>query len=1074
MRKNIVMRKVVIIFVLLFICAGKGSVYAQKEKITFTGIVIDSSSQGMPMSEVSIFTQKPRKAIGKTNKEGRFSVSVIEETPLFFEYVGYYSLKVVAEKANSGEVFAMHVDSESGAMQEVAVVGFKKVFREVNTGSSIVISGKELQDMPAADVVSLLQGRIAGLNIQNNSGAPGARSSLFMRGLSNVSVQGEGAGAYLTPTSPLFVVDGVPVDLNSNFEYGFNQSGPGISPISMIPPEDIEEIAFLKDAAATALWGSRGAYGVIIITTRRGKSQVPRVQYSGQFFYNGVPPLRKVIGGKEERYMRINQILKFDTSYAHALSLINGSPYLSDSLNAYWNNSTNWQDVFFGPTYNHSHNVNVLGGTNLFNYKANIGYFQQKGIVKNTGFKRYNINMNAGFEPSMKFRLRVSVNSGLTNNQKGSGVGLLQEGVATGSRASSLLPPPSAFSENNAALASQLVQDDNKSFRTTPAMNIMWMPVQDLQLQSEVNYTYSSSTSDNLRPSIVNNGSARFLSYSDREDNLYNRNSINYNKSFLTDKEGQTVHTFTAYVFNEMQMNTFKAFQSQLSTLPNDHIIGPFGYDWYNTVSGTLDNLREKRNLAYGGSVSYNYKMKYVMDFQYRADGSSINGPNTGFKKNPTGSIRWNMHREKWVENKLPWINISSIRASFGTTLVPLGTIFDVYGKYTPGPKFNGVPTVRSDFGNIPNISLEPFSNTQLNLGYEGTFFDNRFNLSYDFYYNTKDKQLWEIPLANTSGFKKIKTNDLSTVSYGHEFMVSFRSLPTTGKNPFSWNISANAAFNNDVLAAFPNNLRQYIKSDESMGLPVLYRLGDRPLKTLVFNTVGVYATDVDVATDPATGLPIQIGRGSGIFLRAGDPRWTDLNGDYVIDNNDLVGLFNPQPKLTGGFQLYAKYGQWSINTNVSFTLFRDVINTALAEKFRHFSQPSPAKYSDFLKNGALVPIEDFNYWRRPGDVAVYPNPYNFIYYGNINPFRYNQTLFIENGSYWKLNQVTLRYELDTKWSQKRLGISSAAFTLTGGNLLIISPYSGSSPENVTDLGRDNPNGYPNPRTIAFGMNIQF
>ena len=1078
MRKNILMRKATIIL-LLFLFTGKAAVYGQQEgRITFKGTVegmVDVSTSSLaPMGEVSVFVLKPkRELLGKTDGEGRFSVTVPVGTVLTFEYVGFETINVTATEANNNKLHVMTIKSESGTMENVAVVGFKKVFREVNTGSSVVISGKELQDMPAADITSLLQGRIAGLNIQNNDGAPGARSSVFMRGLSNISVQGEGAGAYLTPTSPLFVVDGVPVDMNTNFEYGFNQGGPGVSPISMIPPEDLEEIAFLKDAAATALWGSRGAYGVILITTKRGKSQRPMVQYSGSVFYNGVPRLRDVIGGKDERYLRINQILDFDTSYQHALSLINGTSYLSDSLNAYWNNSTNWQGVFFKPTVNHSHNVNVYGGTDKFNYKTNVGYFQQKGIIRNTGFRRYNLNMNATFQPNERFRLRVSTNSGLSQNQKGSGVGLLQDGVARGSRASSLLPPPSMFSENNAALAGTMVEDDNKTFQITPAVNIMWMPVRDLQLQSETNYFYSSGTSDNFRPSIVGGGSASYFSYSDRTDRLYNRNQLNYNRSLGRDANDQSLHNLNIFLFNELQMSSYKAQLSSINTLPNDYILGPVGYNWYGSRGGTLDNLSEGRNLAFGGSFEYNFKLKYVLSFQYRMDGSSTNGPNTGYKRSPTVSARWNMHSERWFEKALPWINMSSARVSYGTVLMPTGTIFDVYGKYTPNRNFNGVPTVGSDFGTIPNVNFEPMSNTQFNFGYEGTYFRNRLNLSYDFYYNVKDKQLWRMPLANTSGFGSIIGNDLALVSYGNEFMLGYRSIPTTGKNAFNWNVSANLAINNNVLAKFPNDLRQYIKGDESMGLPVLYRLGAVPLKTLVYNTKGVYATDADVATDPATGLPIQVGRGSGIFLRAGDPYWADLNGDYVIDDNDLAALFNPQPKMVGGVQFYAKYGQFSVNTNVSFTMFRDVINTALAERFRNFSQPSSQQYSDFLSNGVLVPIDQYNYWRADGDAATYPNPYNFIYYPRINPFRYNQTLFIEDGSYWKLNQVTLRYEVPQTWL-RRLRLTSTAFTLTGGNLLVISPYSGSSPENVTDLGRDNPNGYPNARTVSLGLNIQF
>jgi hypothetical protein len=241
----------------------------------------------------------------------------------------------------------------------------------------------------------------------------------------------------------------------------------------------------------------------------------------------------------------------------------------------------------------------------------------------------------------------------------------------------------------------------------------------------------------------------------------------------------------------------------------------------------------------------------------------------------------------------------------------------------------------------------------------------------------------------------------------------------------------------------------------------------------MVYNTVGVYPTNAAVAVDPLTGRPVQVGVGTNVFLGAGDPRWTDLNGDYIIDDNDLLVLGNPMPKVTGGLTFYLKYKEWSLNTNVSATLFRDVINTSLAGKFAHFKDPLfTGANSTLANNGVLVPIDQYNYWQVDGDNATFPNPFDYLN-STINPYRFNQTLFFEDGSYWKLNNVTLSYTVNRKWSQK-YGISSARIYLTGANLLILSPYSGSSPENVTDLGFDNANGYPNSKNYVIGVNIQF
>src|SRR5690606_34829909 len=308
----------------------------------------------------------------------------------------------------------VRLQSSENLIDAVTVTsGYQTKERALNTGSVVTISGKDIQGQPAGDVISLLQGRVAGLNIQNNTGAPGMRGTVTIRGISNINVSGTGNESFLTPTSPLYVIDGVPVDDNTEFSYGFQQAGPGVSPASQIPPEDIEEVSVLKDAAATSLYGSRGAYGVILITTKRGKSKIPVVRYNGSAFASMVPKLRSVIGGREERMMRINQIMQFDTSYYHAVDMVNNTPFLSDSLNAYYNNSTDWQSYFYKPTTNHTHNLNISGGDVRFNYKAALGFFDEKGIQENTGYSRYNLNMNMIYNPVDRFRLESQLNNSI-------------------------------------------------------------------------------------------------------------------------------------------------------------------------------------------------------------------------------------------------------------------------------------------------------------------------------------------------------------------------------------------------------------------------------------------------------------------------------------------------------------------------------------------------------------------------------------------------------------------------------------------------------------------------------------
>lgn len=1039
---------------------------------TFRGVVVDAVDN-QPKAQVAIFKKGVKRPIGFTNSDGKFNFSLPDSTEVSFTMVGYEPAKMMLIDTGETTIQVKLLGTSKSNLKDVTVMGFKSVSRQLNTGASIVISAKDIQDNPGASVESLLQGRVAGLNIQNNNGSPGAQSSILLRGLSNVNVVGSGAGATLTPTSPLFVVDGVPIDMNSQYSYGSFTSGPGISPLSTIPVEDIDQIVVLKDAAATALWGSRGAYGVIIITTKRGKSEVPIVSYYGQYTYSAVPKLRSVIGGNGERAMRIAEILGYDTSYSNALSLINNTPGLADSLNPYYNNSTNWQSVFYRPTSSYQHDVNISGGSEKLNYKTDIGTLKQTGIIKNTGLTRYSLNMNALYQPTNKFRLMVSINSAIASNQKGSGIGLLQQGVGTAGSASSLLPPPSAYSANAAALANLFDQNNNKTIVVQPSLDLQFEPVTGLRFDINGNYNYNSATSYSVTPSNVSsNGYGEYGQLNQHTYAIYNRNQLTYTKTFGEDKKGNAIHSFNVYVFDEVTTTDSRTNQNNIEGIAGNNLQGPNGYNWSLTTAGTLNSLNTARTVSYGGDLSYNYKLKYVFDLQYLTEGTSTNGPTAGYQKNPTFSARWNMQNEKFIQKWADkWLDQSALRFSYGTNFSPTGSIFTTYGEFDPGSNYNGEQTIISNYKYLPNVNYKSYTTTTLDIGYEGQFFNNKLSVMYDYYYSMKDNQPYTQALPSTSGFTSMATNAISLVSYGHELTLTYLPFQQSRGNKWSWTISANAAYNKDILTRLPNNARQIIVYvPMSMGTyPVLYRLGSNPITTLVYNTKGVYSTNSSVQVDPLTGRPLQAGLGSGIYYQAGDPRFTDLNGDYVIDQNDLMPLGNPEPKITGGIQSFLQYKQWSAQFSVSFTLFRDVLNAALAEQLGSFSNPTNIGSS----GSAIVPISQYSYWSKSGDNATYPNPYNFLYSSTIQPFRYNQSLFYEDGSYWKFNQITLAYTPDRSWSE-RFGVSSAKLYLTLSNVFMITKYTGPNPENVNAFGIDDPSGYPNAKQYTVGLQVQF
>ena len=1052
------MRYVLTLGLLLLFSAFSNISFAQN-KIVVRGVVTEKAN-GNNKAGVTISTGKPVKPIGSTTENGSFEVIVDAGSKLIFTHIGFATVeRKVSASTNNLNVELTETDN---AMEAVVVQGFVSKTRETATGASTVISGKTIQDVPVSNVMQLLQGRVAGVNIQNNTGSPGGMGTINLRGISSASVSADG---FLSPTSPLFVIDGVPVDVNTNYEYGFQGGGPGISPLALIPPEDIEQMEFLKDAASTSIYGSRGVYGVILITTKRGQSKIPIVQYSSNVFINTPPRLRQIQGGKEERLLRINNILAYDTSAAAARALINQIPFLSDSLNPFYNNSTNWQDYFYRSTINQQHNLSILGGDQKFNYKTNMNYYNENGIVENTGFTRYSLGMNALYAPTDKFKMIVNLTGSLGQKQNGSGVGLTQTGLAKNANTSSLLPPPSLFSENNETLAAANIRNDNKTANIATSLDLQYEIAKGIRVTNLLSYNYVSGTSDRFVPSFLRSGSSEAYSYSDRTYTIYDRSTINFVKTF------NKVHNLSGYAFNEINSYGFRANAILLRQTAGDQIEGPIGYNWNASRGGTLDNIKDTRQHGYGGSLSYNYDKKYVFDISYRLDGLSTNGPTQGYTQNPAISARWNFGKEKWFENSY-WLSYGSLRASWGRNIKPTGSIFDVYGRYNAGSQYNNTPTVFIDYRTIPNTNFLPETQNQSNFGFDLGLWNGKIETTFDAYYRSIDNQVVGVELSDINGFKTLQSNAISMVNYGVDYSFRLRLFKPT--NPVQSTISLVGGINRDVLTQLPEGLRQMVTkvNEQGVEVPVIRRIGRNVLSNLLYHTQGIYASSADVPINIATGLPQQLGYGSGFYFQGGDPRWTDINGDYIIDDADMQPIGNPSPLLTGGVSSLTSYKSWQLSVNVSYTLDRDLLNSSMAGMFQNYTNPTNAN--------SLLPISNFNYWKpsQTGKVdgstdATYPNPFDFRRARTLQPFRNNQTLFLEDGSYWKINNVVLAYNVDKNYI-KKFGMTQMRWSVTANNVYTFSKYSGPDPELVTGLGRDNSGGYPNARSYAIGLSIQF
>ncbi len=1022
-------------------------------QITITGKVVDDTNKGL--SGVTIMLTNSNKSVGITNNQGDFSIKVEPRASLIFKLVGYDQKKVTLN-GNQSTLKVTLVSSETD-IDEVVVRGYVSRSKEVTTGSSFTLTEKDIRDVPVS-IDQLLQGKVPGLNIQVNTGAPGFRGTTQIRGLSTLAISGSGDESFLQPTSPLYVIDGVPLDADRASEFGFQQQGPGVSPLSMIPPEDVASIEILKDAQATSLYGSLAAYGVIIITTKRGNSDVPRVRYTNNTFIKTPPKLRETLGGNLERQMKINQIIE-NALYQSQIDQIVGLPHLADSLNAYYNNSTNWQSLYYNTTYNQSHNVNIDGGNAQLNYKANVGYFTENGIIRNTGFDRYSGNMRMEYSPDRRFKFIGQVYTQLAKQNKGDGLGLLQTGVANSGLSSTLLPPPSFYLASSEYVSSLKTNNDNSTRLIRPYIEAAYELLTGLRLSSSLSYEFVSKSEDTFTPAAANSQFSSVYAYTGRETQLYNRNIITYSKTFAEK------HNMFFNFFNELR-NVSRMYNSiKQQRTPNDQFQGPVGFDgFYSRGGGVLSNFLDQKALSFALAGSYDYARRYVIDLSYRVDGNSGNGFNNLYTKNPAIGVRWNLHNEEFMKDQ-EWLRLASVRGSWGVNVMPNSTLDRIYGRYNIGNKYNNVTGVIIDYGQIPNPVLKPTTSTQYNFGLDFNFFKNKLEFIYDTYYKKVDNLLFPENLNNTTGFGVIYANGAAIANYGHELAVTLR--PYTGNN-FSWTVTFNGAYNKDVLLKLPGNYNgQYITWDNTNGQNVVFRVGTSTMSNYLLINNGVYSTDADVPIDPTSGIRYRTNNGT--YFQAGDPIWEDRNGDFILDSKDYVRTGNSQPLITGGFSTTVNYKNWSVNVYASYTAIRTVLNNALSQRMSLMQNPFGVNNN----NKVVVPLDNIAMWRKDGDIAKYPYAYDYARAGSVRPFRYDQTLWEEDGSYFKLNNLIVSY-MFKKDLMRSIGLENLRVFASTDNLITFSKYSGPNPENVSNMGRDLSNGYPLARTYNIGINLEF
>jgi len=1042
-------------------------VLAQTVKVE--GTVTDNAKE--PLPGVSVRVKSTNTGV-TTDTKGHFSISATPGVTLEITYVGFtkQEIKVTGEQ-NLRVVMA----ATASALQETVIIGYQQVTRKKATAAISSLSGREIQNLPAASFDQLMQGRLSGVNVQNFTGEPGARTTVSVRGSSTVSRDYD---EFKVVNSPLYVVDGIP---QPSEEYVNASVGTGTNFLAGINPMDIASIDVLKDASAAAIYGSRAANGVILITTKKGKSGAPKVSLSSYFGITERPELRDVVLGTEERRQKM-ALLQQSLTYAQKQQL----PYLmTDSLNPAYNANTDWQDIFYRTGLIKNADLSVSGGSDNSYYRFSTGYYDEQGVVIGTDFKRYSTRLNL-MTRAMNNKLEINpiISFSRTDRHRGNGrpgnsINITTNGdprdpvtVGAGQMPSSLfaLDP-----DKKAAMLGTYKDalDRNMENQFTINLNLGLSITPHLKLNSQNSYIYKTSRRDYNKTNALtsNNGSFSF-SFADNGANLLSSNYLSYTNSFKD-------HNLSVILGTDLQYDQYQNTRALGYGGSSDQIQVVQGFRQTNIEASS--DYQAYGLLSYYSRIAYDFKDKYLLSVSARTDGSSRFGADSKWGFFPSASAAWIISDEPFLQHSRTF-SLVKIRGSVGTS----GSLpeqnylqYNLYKVNNGGfagndnaTSYNGVTAITPNFKDgAAQKGLSWERSVQWNLGTDLEFADGNFAATVDVYNRQSSLQLFSIILPVTSGYDNALTNALGVRNSGVELTVS--GYPFKRRNSaVKWFTRLNISYNKNMITSLPNGGRDIVfqngdRFDKSHILSV-----GKPLNAFyLYQNLGVFATDDDVPGNKYTGEKYRNGNGT---YRGGDFHLADLDGDNFIDifnegiNPDKMPIGDPNPKITGGFNNEITWRNFILNIFCTFTFDRDVLNLYKADQF---SNSTDGDATNRFIQYATPDFSKLDIWRKPGDKATYAKY-------DLGSYRYYytsaQTFFLEKGDYLRIKSISLTYNLGPDLL-KRWGIDRFSIFGVLDNVAMFQRSKDlPDAEAVNPYGEYNGNGYPIPKKYTMGLSVNF
>ncbi|AHF15115.1 SusC/RagA family TonB-linked outer membrane protein [Niabella soli] len=1066
-------RRLFLLFIfLLFLTA---LVQAQ-HPATVTGKVTDNTGQPMEGATIQV---KGSAATTISDKDGNFKITVpAQNAVLLVTNVGYDDQQVSVGKQTQ---LTVSMKASTNSMNEIVVIGYGTAKRRDVTGAVSSMSGKGIEEKPVTRIDQAMIGQLAGVQVQQQTGMPGQGLSIVVRGTGSVS----------SGTEPLYVVDGFPLDVVAkNSAGGFTSN-----PLNNLNPDDIESIQVLKDAAAAAIYGSRAANGVVMITTKRGQIGKPRISANINGGFSQIARKLDLLSAQEWVDMA--------TELANAKWVASGTGRTADQTNAQRrtilglaptaNNYTymtddrwtqpghpgltyvDWQDKVFRKAPFQNYQLSASGGTESVRYYFSGSYLNQDGVLLNSGYKNYSGRANLEVNPSKRLKMGLNLAPSYAETRTPGAEGkdnILMKmysmapiaedtsGLATGAGKNSVYGwssssvSPVAYLNNtiNFSKTNRILASVYADLQIIPGLNARTTVNYDDQNLNRKTYT-SDYVAGNITNYLTAPGKSSSGSYSgNKKQTFVNENTLSYNKTF-GDHSLSAVGGFT---YNYVHLETFTistagGFANDIVTTLNGAIPSTAGV----TVTG---NTTESNNsmLSYYGRAIYNYADKYMLQGSIRRDASSRFGKESRWGTFPAAAASWRISQEPFMKNSSLFSDLK-LRASWGKS--GSSNIGDYANQQTfsnTAYSFGGSSSATAVSGvtisglSDPKLHWET-SNTY-NLGIDASFLKNRINLIVDAYQKKTTDQFLRLPVLATSGFTAMLTNFGAVMNQGIEFTVNSVNIR---KGDFQWSTNANIAFNKNKVVELNGDAAVNISAAYSGNPPFLLEKGLPMFSYYLIKSNGILTAD-DVANPKVAKLTGET---------VGDIKYYDKNSDGIIDANDRVIAGQPTPKYTWGFTNTFRYKGFDLNIQA-------------------YGQHGGSIYSFLgraIDNPANGRQTTLGVWsdRWTADNQNYNAPRGKISYSYTIPLFTTDWLY--SSDFWRIQNITLGYNLK---SLIKTGVMSGARVYaTLQNYFGKDKYKGGGNPEAQNTNVSGDSNFPLPgdygsmplnKTVTFGLNLSF